>query len=111
MKFGDILRRLLEEREMPQKRLAADLKLSAQTIGHYINHEREPDIETIKTIAKYFNVSADYLLNMQSGKVDTQNENEILRIFRSLTKEQQDLYIEQGRAFIRLSHKEKAKSS
>jgi len=111
MRFGDILRELLDERDLSQKQLAEDLKLLAPTVGRYIRNEREPDIETIKIIAKYFNVSADYLLNLPSGQVNTQNENEMLRIFRSLNKEQQDVYIEQGKAFIRTSQKDNAKSS
>ena len=113
MKFGDILRALLEERELSQKQLAEELKMLAPTLGRYIRNEREPDMETIKIIAKYFDVSTDYLLHFQAGGIKTQKENEILRIFRSISDEQQDLFIEQGKAFIRLNRKEEqmAKSS
>ena len=113
MKFGDVLRNLLEERDLSQKQLATELKLLAPTLGRYIRNEREPDIETIKAIAKYFNVSADYLLNLKLGKSNSKKENEILRIFRSLDDEQQDLFIDQGKVLIRHNHKEKinAKSS
>jgi transcriptional regulator with XRE-family HTH domain len=108
MKFGDIIRELLEEQGISQKQLAAELKLLAPSLGRYIRNEREPDYETLKSIAQYFDVSTDYLLCFNSGKSDTQRENEILRIFRSLSFEQQELYIEQGKAFIRLNKKEKA---
>ena len=113
MKFGETLRNLMDERDLSQKQLAIELKITQSTLGGYVQDTREPDFETLKMFAKYFNVSTDYLLNFQLGKVNTQNENEILRIVRSLSKEQQELYIEQGKAFIRHNQKEKgtAKSS
>ena len=43
MRFGDILRELLEERELTQKQLAADLHLASSTLGNYIRNIREPD--------------------------------------------------------------------
>ena len=112
MQFGDVLRGLLEETEITQKQLAAELNLLPATLGRYIRNEREPDIETIKRIAKYFHVSTDYLLEFQSGRTFSHIEDEVLRIFRSMTSEQQVIYVEQGKAVVRLNQKEKeAKSS
>ena len=111
MKFGEILKGLLEEREMSQKQLADELKLLAPTLGRYVRNDREPDIETIKIIAKYFGVSTDYLLDCQTGKTVSHMEDEMLRVFRSMTPEQQEMCVEQGKAVIRLNHKEKTKSS
>ena len=106
MKFGEVLKELLEEKEMSQKQLADELKLLAPTLGRYVRNEREPDIETIKMIAKYFDVSTDYLLNYQTGSSSTHREDELLRIFRSLAEEQKEVYLEQGKAFIRVNQKE-----
>lgn len=111
MQFGDVLRELLEEKEMSQKQLADELNLLAPTLGRYIRNEREPDIETIKTIAKYFNVSTDYLLDFHTGKTHSHMEDELLRVFRSMTLEQQDIFVEQGKAIERINKKEKTKSS
>ena len=111
MKFGDVLKELLEERDLSQKRLAIELNLLAPTLGRYIRNEREPDIETIKIIAKYFEVSIDFLLDYHSGKTATYTEGELLRVFRSMTPAQQEICIEQGKAVVRLNHKEKTKSS
>ena len=44
MQFGDVLRGLLEETEITQKQLAAELNLLPATLGRYIRNEREPDI-------------------------------------------------------------------
>lgn len=111
MQFGDVLRGLLEETEITQKQLATELNLLPATLGRYIRNEREPDIETIKRIAKYFDVSTDYLLDYQSGGIHSHIEDEVLRVFRSMTAEQQIIYMEQGKAVVRLNQKEKQKSS
>ena len=63
MKFGDVLRELLEERELSQKCLADDLNISSGAIGNYVRNNREPDFETLKKISGYFHVTTDYLLN------------------------------------------------
>ena len=111
MQFGNVLRGLLEETEITQKQLASELNLLPATLGRYIRSEREPDIETIKRIAAYFHVSTDYLLDYQSGRTDSHIEDEVLRIFRAMTAEQQQIYIEQGRAVVRLNQKEAAEKS
>lgn len=111
MRFGDVLRELLEETEITQKQMAAELNLLPATLGRYIRNEREPDIETIKRIANYFHVSTDYLLDYQSGRTCSHIEDEILRIFRSMTEEQQIIFAEQGKAIVRLNQKEKTARS
>jgi len=97
MKLGDIIRMLLEENEMTQKDLAFNMNISVSTVGNYIRNLREPDIETIKLFASYFDVSVDYLVNYQSDKTTNHKEDDILRIFRSLDVDLQELYIEQGK--------------
>lgn len=110
MKFGDVLRTLLEERYITQKQMATDLSIAPSTIGGYVQNTSEPDFETLKHIAKYFDVSIDYLLDFRSDKAATHQEDDILRIFRTLSAEQRELYLEQGKAFIRINQKEKSKS-
>lgn len=112
MNFGNVSRVLLEERDITQKQLAADLTLSPSTLGGYVQNSSEPDFETLKRIAKYFEVSIDFLLDYQSGKSATHQEDDLLRIFRCLTQEQRDIFLEQGKVFIKLNQKgQEAKSS
>ena len=54
MKFGDILRNLINDREITQRRLASDLNIAPSTLGNYIQDSREPDLQTLKDIANYF---------------------------------------------------------
>lgn len=111
MPFYDKLRNLIDERGLTQKSLALDLKIPVSTLGGYVQGTSEPDFEMLKIFARYFDVSTDYLLDLKSGNAKTALEDELLRIFRSLTKEQQELYLEQGKAFIKINSKEDAKSS
>jgi transcriptional regulator with XRE-family HTH domain len=111
MNFGDVLRALLEERDITQKQLATDLNIAPSTIGSYVQNNSEPDFKMLRQIAKYFNTSIDYLLDYRTGHTVTHQEDDLLRVFRSLSSEQRETYIEQGKAFIRTNRKETAKSS
>lgn len=58
--------RLKELREnttdLTQAALARELGMSRQTYGNYEAGRRQMDPETLQKVAKYFNVSVDYLL-------------------------------------------------
>ena len=108
MSFGSNLRTLLEERDMTQKELATQLNIAPSTMGSYVQNIREPDFETLKSVARFFDVSIDYLLDHTSGNVSNHQEDELLRIFRTLPQEQKDICIEQCRVFLRMNCKEKA---
>lgn len=105
MSFGDTLRNLLEERELTQKELASKLNMAPSTLSSYIQNAREPDFTTLKLFAAYFSVSTDYLLENPTSSTSTPLETEMLRIFRSLSKEQQEICVEQCRAFVRSNHR------
>lgn len=62
--FPQSLRRLLEESGTTKKELAAHLGKSGQAISYYCDGTSSPDWETIVEIAKFFSVSADYLLGI-----------------------------------------------
>lgn len=106
MNFSDKLRLLIEERNLTQKRVANDLNIAPSTMGGYVQGSSEPDFETLKRLAQYFDVTTDYLLNIHSDKSESFLEDELLRVFRSMTPEQQRLFIEQGKVFLKanISH-------
>lgn len=111
MTFAEKLHMLIDEREITQKRLALDLQIPASTLGGYVQGTSEPDFDTLKIFARYFNVSSDYLLGIPDNLTRSSREEELLRIFRTLTPEQQELYLEQGKVFIRINAKGAEKSS
>ena len=60
--FQSVLKSLRKSNNLTQEDLAKALKVSRSTIGMYENGSREPDYETLESIADYFNVAIDYLL-------------------------------------------------
>lgn len=88
MNFGDRLRILIDERGITQKELASQLNIAPSTVSSYVQNTREPDFATLKSLATYFSVSIDYLLGCRTNKASSRQEDELLRVFRSLTAEQ-----------------------
>ncbi|AEM79783.1 helix-turn-helix domain-containing protein [Thermoanaerobacter wiegelii] len=62
MTFSDRLKELRKEKNLTQEDLAKILGISRSTIAGYETERKEPDYETLKKIADFFNVSIDYLL-------------------------------------------------
>ena len=105
MKLGDNLKELLEKHDMTQKQLALELDITPAALGNYIRNIREPDYTTLIRIADYFQVSTDFLFNHKHNSPITHDEETLLRIFRSLSVEQKEIYIELGKAFIKQNNK------
>ena len=61
--FGKNLRELREERKISQRKLGEDLQVVNQTISTWETGTREPDLDMLKKISKYFDVTIDYLLD------------------------------------------------
>ena len=64
--FSDRLRQLRKTKGITQEGLALELGASRSTVAGYEapSKEREPDFAAIQKIAKFFQVSADYLLGL-----------------------------------------------
>lgn len=101
LNFCDKLRCLIEEQNLTQKKVANDLNIAPSTMGGYVQGSSEPDFDTLKKIANYFSVSTDYLLSVKSYNSNSLLEDELLRVFRSMSGEYQNLFIEQGKVFVR----------
>lgn len=64
MNFSIRLENLLEEEDLTQKQLALDLHIASSTINGYVKNNREPDFSMLVRLARYFDVSTDYLLGI-----------------------------------------------
>lgn len=60
--FGNVFKQLRQAFHLTQEELAKKLGISRSRIGMYETGAREPDFETLETIADFFNVDIDYLL-------------------------------------------------
>ena len=105
MTIGDILRNLLADMDITQKQLAEALNIGASTLSNYVQNIREPDYGMIKRLADYFGVSTDYLLDHRTAKSESHNEDDLLRIYRALSQDQQELFIKQGKLLIAQNNK------
>lgn len=74
MEIGKIISKLRGEKGLNQRELASHLGVSNGAIGMWETGKRQPDLETIKKMAIFFNVSTDYLLGVDSrGNLDYSN--------------------------------------
>ncbi len=60
--FGKKLKELRIEKELSQRKLGEIFGVCNQTISFWEIGSREPDLDTLIVIAKYFDVTVDYLL-------------------------------------------------
>ncbi|MGN1234889.1 MAG: helix-turn-helix domain-containing protein [Christensenellaceae bacterium] len=63
--FKNILLSLIEERGINQRKLSIDAGIPTTTISGWLNANRLPDYHAIRKLAIYFDVSADYLLELR----------------------------------------------
>lgn len=59
------LKNLREHQELSQKELCAKLGLPGSTYSRYECGETQPNLTVLKTIANFFDVTVDYLLDNQ----------------------------------------------
>ena len=63
--FSQRLRELRQDKHLSMKQLAKELKTTDAAISNWENEINEPKISYLVSIAKFFNVSADYLLGLE----------------------------------------------
>lgn len=78
MKLGSILKQVREERGIYQKELAAHLSVSVGTVSNYEKGVHAPDPETLCKLAKYYNVSTDFLLGRTRYRYDLTTLNQFI---------------------------------
>ena len=59
------IKELRQEKELTQSELAKEIGVNRRTITGYEAGRRQPDIDTIKKLCKFFNVTSDYLLGIE----------------------------------------------
>ena len=65
MKFKDIIIELRKQKNLSQSQLAKDLELNQTTISTWELGKKLPDYNSLVQLAKYFDVSGDYLLGLE----------------------------------------------
>ena len=66
--YMDMIRELREDRDLTQKQLAAVLNTTQQMYSRYEKGENELPVRHLITLCKFYGVSADYILCIDSSK-------------------------------------------
>ena len=56
------LKKIRKIKKLNQLKIATDLNISREAISYYENGKRSPDIQMLKKLSEYFNVSIDFLI-------------------------------------------------
>lgn len=64
MIFGQRLRELRKLKGLSQEQVGKELGFSARAYSHYENGERDPSIDTLIKMCRFFEVTADYLIGL-----------------------------------------------
>lgn len=72
-RIGQTIGTLLAEQNKKQKDLAKELGVTDNTISYIVAGKRAPNLAQITTIARFFNVSTDFLLgyNYPGAQIET----------------------------------------
>ena len=63
--FGNRLKELRLAKGISQRKLGEIFSVCNQTISFWETGSREPDLDTLKSISEFFEVSTDYLLGLE----------------------------------------------
>lgn len=63
--FGERVKKELREQGIMQRDLCLYLNVNKSTMSEWLNDHNEPPMSTIVEIAKFLDVSADYLLGLK----------------------------------------------
>ncbi len=66
MRFGEILKELMENNRLSQAELAKEIGFSQRAVSKWIIGQSEPTATAIINCAKYFQVTAGYLLGLET---------------------------------------------
>lgn len=72
--FADNLKQLRKEKGMTQTQFASEFNIATGTIAMWETGKRTPDTETLKKIARFFNVSIDFLLDNEKNSSNNVEE-------------------------------------
>lgn len=106
MTFGQRLKELMDDRGTTQRQISKELNIAVTTLNGYANDYREPDFQTLSSLARYFNVSADYLLGISSNPqlsaaASDHNAQRLLYFYKNLSPDMRGLLVEQAKLLLK----------
>ena len=81
------LKQIRKIKKYSQLKVAIELNISREALSHYENGKRSPDIQMLRKMSKYFNVSIDYLVGRDYhndlGYLTSEQKN-VMKILKKL---------------------------
>ena len=99
MTLGQKLKKLRMDKNLTQKDLADQLHVTFQTISKWENDENEPDIATLKELAKLYECSIDYLLSeeeeqqVEEIKIEESPKEDVQEVTKTIIVHQNELHV------------------
>lgn len=100
MTIGEKIYELRKEKGISQETMALDLNVSRQAVSKWETDQSLPDLDKIKLLSNYFNVSTDYLINdsgvsyeVEEKSVDFNKSNNFKRIIKLMLNTSIGLHI------------------
>lgn len=75
MKYGERLKQLRNNKGLSQKELTDRLNLNRSTYARYETSSTQPDFQTLIKLAKFYNVSIDFLLGNSDDPNETKDDD------------------------------------
>lgn len=67
LSFGEKIKNLREDADLNQTELGKAVNMTQRKVSYIERGKCEPSVEDIAALARFFKVSADYLLNVPKG--------------------------------------------
>ena len=97
--LGDRLKYLRSSRHLTQEKLAKELHLTRNQISTYENNTVEPSIEVIKSYCNYFEVNADFILDIHKQSSELKLIDKLMTQIQSnlnkMSPKQREIYLKQ----------------
>ncbi len=90
------LKELRKEHNMTQEQLAKKINKTRSTIAGYETERKEPDFDTLVTLASIFNISTDYLLGLTDSKERYSTSDTIIIPVVSETLNHQNILVKEN---------------
>jgi transcriptional regulator with XRE-family HTH domain len=108
-KFSERLKELRKSKGLSQEELAERLNIKRSALGNYEQGLREPDNDTLESIADFFNVDIDYIFGRKDTTTFVSNSFpefelehiELLKLYTSLSDENKKLVLNMMRSLIK----------
>lgn len=76
LKVGEKIKLVREHNNLTRQELAEKIQVTTVTISRYETNKREPNIETLRKIAKSLNVDISELLSIDTEEINNENTQE-----------------------------------